>query len=168
MVSKNNVSMKRILFLLPITIFLGLIGCGVRSSQAFYNYDSRIVSTELDGSYNIRAFGRGRNAVVAYDEARKQAVYDILFNGVQSSNSRISSLRPLMLEVNAKDKYEDYFNTFFADGGAYRNFTSLHDTRILTENWHNNGLQVLVQVSVTVNRQALKQKLIEDNILKLQ
>jgi hypothetical protein len=72
-----------------------------------------------------------------------------------------------MLEVNAKTKYEDYFNTFFADGGAYRDFTSLHDTRILTENWHNNKLQILVQVSITVDRKALKQKLIEDNILKL-
>ena len=143
-----------------------LTSCGVRSTQAFYNYESRIISSELDGSYNIRAFGRGRNAVVAYDEARKQAVYDILFNGVQSSNSRISSLKPLMLEVNAKEKYEDYFNEFFADGGLYRKFTNLHDTRIITENWHNDGLQVLVQVSITVDRKALKQKLIDDNILK--
>lgn len=143
-----------------------LTSCGVRSTQAFYNYESRIMSSELDGSYNIRAFGRGRNAVVAYDEARKQAVYDILFNGVQSSNSRISSLKPLMLEVNAKEKYEDYFNEFFADGGFYRKFTNLHDTRIITENWHNDGLQVLVQVSITVDRKALKQKLIDDNILK--
>jgi hypothetical protein len=159
--------MKRSLLLLSIAILPLLIGCGIQSSQAFYNYDSRIISSELDGSYNIRAFGRGRNAVVAYDEARKQAVYDVLFNGVQSSNSRISSLQPLMLEVNAKTKYEDYFNTFFADGGAYRDFTSLHDTRILTENWHNNKLQILVQVSIAVDRKALKQKLIEDNILKL-
>lgn len=159
--------MKRSLLLLSIAILPLLIGCGIQSSQAFYNYDSRIISSELDGSYNIRAFGRGRNAVVAYDEARKQAVYDVLFNGVQSSNSRISSLQPLMLEVNAKTKYEDYFNIFFADGGAYRDFTSLHDTRILTENWHNNKLQILVQVSITVDRKALKQKLIEDNILKL-
>jgi hypothetical protein len=84
--------MKRSLLLLSIAILPLLIGCGIQSSQAFYNYDSRIISSELDGSYNIRAFGRGRNAVVAYDEARKQAVYDVLFNGVQSSNSRISSL----------------------------------------------------------------------------
>lgn len=160
--------MKKYLFLLIIISGIILTNCGVRSSQASYNYDSKIISAELDGSYNIRAFGRGRNAIVAYDEARKQAVYDILFNIIQSNNSRISDLRPLMLEVNAKNKYEDYFNAFFSDGGAYRNFTSLHDTRILTENWHNNKNQVVVQVSVTVDRKALKQKLIEDNILKIQ
>lgn len=158
--------MKRFILVVFAIISFILVGCGVRSSQTFYNYDSRIISTELDGSYNIRAFGRGRNAVVAYDEARKQAVYDILFKGVQSSNSRVSSLKPLMLEVNAKERYEDYFNAFFADGGAYKEFTSLHDTRILTENWHNNKLQVLVQVSITVDRKGLKQKLINDNILK--
>lgn len=158
--------MKRFILVALAITSLVLVGCGVRSSQTFYNYDSHIISTELDGSYNIRAFGRGRNAVVAYDEARKQAVYDVLFNGVQSSNSRVSSLKPLMLEVNARERYEDYFNAFFADGGAYREFTSLHDTRILTENWHNSKLQVLVQVSITVDRKGLKQKLIEDNIIK--
>ena len=158
--------MQRVILFIVAILSLFLTGCGVRSSQAFYNYDSKIISSELDGSYNIRAFGRGRNAVVAYDEARKQAVYDIIFNGVQSNNSQVSSLKPLVLEVNAKEKYEDYFNTFFTDGGAYRNFTSLHDTRIITENWHNNKLQILVQVSVTVDRKAIKQKLINDNILK--
>ena len=158
--------MQRVILFIVAILSLFLTGCGVRSSQAFYNYDSKIISSELDGSYNIRAFGRGRNAVVAYDEARKQVVYDIIFNGVQSNNSQVSSLKPLVLEVNAKEKYEDYFNTFFTDGGAYRNFTSLHDTRIITENWHNNKLQILVQVSVTVDRKAIKQKLINDNILK--
>ncbi len=158
--------MKRLLYFSILLIAMTLAGCGVRSLQAFYNYESKIISTELDGSYNIRAFGRARNAVTAYDEARKQAVYDMLFNGIQSGNSRVSDLRPLMLEVNAKEKYEDYFNVFFSDGGAYRDFTSLHDTRIITERWHNNRLQVVVQVSITVDRKALKQKLINDNILK--
>ena len=158
--------MKRFILVALAIASLVLVGCGVRSSQTFYNYDSHIISTELDGSYNIRAFGRGRNAVVAYDEARKQAVYDVLFNGVQSSNSRVSSLKPLMLEVNARERYEDYFNAFFADGGAYREFTSLLDTRILTENWHNSKLEVLFQVSISVDRKGLKQKLIEDNIIK--
>lgn len=160
-----------------ICLFLAFVFMGCRSSltilqrstkasQAFYNYDSRIISSELDGSYNIRAFGRARNAVAAYEEARKQAVYDVLFNGVQSSNSRITSLRPLLLEVNAKEKYEDYFNAFFADRGAYQEYTSYSDARILTDNKYSNNLQILVQVSVTVDVKSLKQKLIEDNILK--
>ena len=93
-------------------------------------------------------------------------MYDILFNGIQSSNSRISSLRPLLLEVNAKDKYENYFNAFFVDGGAYQEYTNFSDSRILTGNKYSNRLQILVQVTVTVDVEALKQKLIEDNILK--
>ena len=158
--------MKRIAYFFLLLLAITLAGCGIRSSQAFYNYESKIISTELDGSYNIRAFGRARNAVTAYEEARKQAVYDMLFNGIQSSNSRVSDLRPMMLEVNAKEKYEAYFNAFFADGGLYKKITSLHDTRILTERWHNNRLQVVVQTSITVDRNALKQQLINDNILK--
>ncbi len=160
--------MKRLaIWLTLIPLFLiGLMGCGVRSSQAYYNYDSKILSTELDGTYNIRAFGRARNAVTAYEEAKKQAVYDVIFNGVQSNNSRINSLRPLLQEVNAKQKYEEYFNTFFTDHGAYSDFTSIRDTRVLSEEWHRARTQVLVQVYVTVDRAALKKKLEQDNILK--
>ena len=166
--------MKLYAFIVLLLSFV-LTGCrqtallfkpATQASQAFYNYDSKIISSELDGSYNISAFGRARNAAAAYEEARKQAVYDILFNGVQSSNSRISSLRPLLLEVNAKQKYEDYFNAFFADGGAYQAYTNFSDSRILTENKYSNKLQILVQVTVTVDVKALKKTLIEDNILK--
>ena len=66
--------MKRIAYFFLLLFAITLAGCGIRSSQAFYNYESKIISTELDGSYNIRAFGRARNAVTAYEEARKQAV----------------------------------------------------------------------------------------------
>lgn len=158
--------MKRIWIVLSLIPLLGLIGCGVKSSQAYYSYDSKIISSEKDGTYNIRACGRGRNAVVAYEEAKKQAVYDVVFNGVVSGNSQINSLRPLMTDMNAKEKYEDYFNAFFADKGAYSQFASLKDRRILSSDWNRNKMQVLAQVSVTVDRAALKKKLIEDNILK--
>lgn len=158
--------MKRIWIVLSLIPLLGLMGCGVKSSQAYYSYDSKIISSEKDGTYNIRACGRGRNAVVAYEEAKKQAVYDVVFNGVVSGNSQINSLRPLMTDMNAKEKYEDYFNAFFADKGAYAQFASLKDRRILSSDWNRNKMQVLAQVSVTVDRAALKKKLIEDNILK--
>lgn len=158
--------MKRIWIVLSLIPLLGLIGCGVKSSQAYYSYDSKIISSEKDGTYNIRACGRGRNAVVAYEEAKKQAVYDVVFNGVVSGNGQINSLRPLMTDMNAKEKYEDYFNAFFADKGAYAQFASLKDRRILSSDWNRNKMQVLAQVSVTVDRAALKKKLIEDNILK--
>ncbi len=158
--------MKRIWIVLSLIPLLGLMGCGVKSSQAYYSYDSKIISSEKDGTYNIRACGRGRNAVVAYEEAKKQAVYDVVFNGVVSGNGQINSLRPLMTDMNAKEKYEDYFNAFFADKGAYAQFASLKDRRILSSDWNRNKMQVLAQVSVTVDRAALKKKLIEDNILK--
>mgnify|MGYP004637206349 CR=1 FL=1 len=158
--------MKRIWIVLSLIPLLGLMGCGVKSSQAYYSYDSKIISSEKDGTYNIRACGRGRNAVVAYEEAKKQAVYDVVFNGVVSGNGQINSLRPLMTDMNAKEKYEDYFNAFFAEKGAYAQFASLKDRRILSSDWNRNKMQVLAQVSVTVDRAALKKKLIEDNILK--
>lgn len=151
---------------LALLMAIGFIECATHKTSAYSNYETLIIGTELDGSYTLRVCGKARNSVDAYVQAGKQAVKDVLFKNLFFTNTKDSPLKPLLLTPNAEQKYEDYFNAFFADGGAYRDFTSLHDTRIITENWNNNKLQVLVQVSVTVDRKALKQKLIDDNILK--
>ena len=52
-------------------------------------------------------------------EVQKQAVYEVVFNGVTSASANIQSLKPLILTVNAKDKFADWSNVFFADGGEY-------------------------------------------------
>lgn len=143
-----------------------LASCGARKSEAYYNYESKIIGTELDGSYTIRAYGRARNAIDSYEQAKKQAARDVIFKGVQSANSNIKSLKPLLMEVNAEEKYETYFNAFFADGGEYTKFVSMKEKRALSTNWNRTDAQSTAQATVCVFRDKLKQKLIEDGILK--
>ncbi len=159
--------MKKLAFtILVVGILSMLAGCGAKKSQAYYDYQSKIIATELDGSYTIRAFGRARNAADAYVQAQKQAVRDVIFKGVVSATSQVKDLKPLLLEVNAEEKYEDYFNAFFADGGEYRKFASSKEKRTLSSNWNRTDTQSTAQVTVCVFRNELKQKLIEDGILK--
>ncbi len=147
-----------------------LAGCGSRRSQAYYDYKSKVIGTELDGSYTIRAWGRARNAADAYEQARKQAVYDVVFNEIQVESGTMAStsgvLRPLLMELNAKQKYEDYFNAFFADKGEFEKYCSLKEKRVLSSNYSKTDAQTIAQVTVCVYRSQLKQKLIDDNILK--
>lgn len=53
----------------------------------------------------------------AIEQACKNAVRDVLFKGVQTPENTILS-RPLIREINAEEKYQYFFNPFFADGGA--------------------------------------------------
>lgn len=158
--------MKRFNLLLSIVIVLLLAGCGARRSQAYYDYKSQIIGTELDGSYTIRAFGRARNAVDAYKQARKQAVYDVVFTGVESANSNVLRIKPLLLEVNAKEKYEDYFNRFFADNGDFEKYCSMKERRWFSSNYARTDAQSMAQVTVCVDRAKLRERLIKDGILK--
>ncbi|MBQ7210463.1 MAG: hypothetical protein IJS05_06175 [Paludibacteraceae bacterium] len=147
-----------------------LAACGSHRSQAYYDYESKVIATELDGSYTIRAWGRGRNAADAFVQAQKTAVYDVIFNQIQfatgTANTTSGVLKPLLLEVNAKTKYEDYFNVFFADGGEYKNYCSLKEKRSLSTKYQKTNAQTQAQVTVCVFRKELKEKLIQDNILK--
>lgn len=159
--------MKKIAFLSVVVLALTFLsGCGARKSQAYYDYKSKLIGTELDGSYTIRAWGRARNSVNAYAQARKQAVRDVIFEGVQAASSNLDDLKPLCFDMNAKTKYEDYFNAFFADGGDFEKYCSMKERRLMSSNFSRTDNQAVAQVSVCVYRTKLKEKLIADGILK--
>lgn len=141
------------------------VGCGVHRVQAYYDYKSKVIEAHQDGSYVIRAWGRSRNATMSYEVAQKQALRDVLFYGVQAQSSNIQDLKPLIFDMNAQTKYEDYFNAFFSDHGAWKDYCSMVDRRIFTSNYSRTDAQLLAQVTVTIYRAQLKQKLIEDGIL---
>ena len=153
-----------------IVIMIMATACGAHRSQAYYDYESKVIGTELDGSYTIRAWGRARNAMDAYKQARRQAVYDVVFNQIQfatgTSPSTSGVLKPLLLEVNAKTKYEEYFNVFFADGGEFEQYCSMKDRRLFSTKFQRTEAQTQAEVTVCVFRNKLKEKLIKDNILK--
>lgn len=158
--------MKKVYLILAVVAALVLVGCGAQKSQAYYDYKSKLIATEMDGTYTIRAWGRARNAVDAYVQARKQAVSDVIFNGVQAASSNLTDLKPLLFDMNAKTKYEDYFARFFADGGEFEKYASMKERRVMSSNYAKTDSQTIAQVTVCVDRVALRKKLIEDGILK--
>lgn len=149
------------------TLVLCFSYCATEKSQAYYDYKSKVIASELDGSYTIRAWGRARYATDAYDQARKQALRDVIFNGVESSTSTVQPLKPLIFEVNAEQKYETYFNNFFKYGGEYTKYSStIKEKRIGSSKFAKNEVQCIAEVTVSVDRQKLKEKLQKDGILK--
>lgn len=161
---KKQLGFLSALLIMGAMLFVG--ESSKKTSQAYYDYKSQVIGTELDGSYTIRAWGRARNKMDAYEQARKTAVYDVIFNGVESANSTIDPLKPLLLEVNAKEKYEDYFNKFFRDNGDFEKYVSIKEKRIGSTKYKKTDTQTMAQVTLCVYRSELKAKLIEDGILK--
>jgi hypothetical protein len=157
--------LKLILFCFVVVIFTQ---CKT-TTPAFYNYRTECLGVELDGSQTLKAWGKGRYWPDAAEQAKKNAVKDVIFKGILDGNNECK-VKALLMEVNAEEKYESYFSAFFKDGGEYKNFVSLKDERIprhiIRKRDSRTKDQSTYSVVVRVLRKDLEEKLINDNILK--
>ncbi len=133
-----------------------------------YIYKTECMGIELDGSVTLKAWGNGRNRADAVEQAKKNAVRDVIFTSILEGKQDCAK-KPLITEVNAEEKYEDYFNKFFADGGEFKNFITLKDERIgekISRDRTKARESVTNGLVVRVLRAELKSKLIADGIIK--
>ncbi|HOK36522.1 MAG TPA: hypothetical protein PLR72_04630 [Paludibacteraceae bacterium] len=152
-------------------ISIVLISCNAQNKITWnYSYKTECLGIEMDGSQTVKAWGNGRNRLDAVEQAKKNAVNDVLFNGIYEGKQDCEK-RPVVAEVNARQKYETYFNKFFADDGEYKKYVSLKDERIgqkVSRDRKGARHSVTHGVVVRVLRAELKQKMIEDGIIKNQ
>lgn len=149
-------------------ILFSLNSCRTINVGAMYNYEPICLNTESDGSLTLRVYGEGRNFWDAVRQAKKNAVEAVLFTGIGKGVSGYQS-RPLVPEVNAREKYQNYFNGFFSDGGEYSDYATRKDRRWFTTErikTPEHSLQVKYAVTIRVLVPELKHKLVSDGIIK--
>lgn len=155
--------MKRFITLVCCMFQLVALSAQTRIGE-FYNLpEVRYMNTELDGSVTVRAYGEGKRRADAREQARKNAVYVILFKGIQANGQTV---RPLITEVNAYERHEEYFASFFADGGLYKEFTSAKDEKMKSKVKIRGKVQNAFGSVVRVLRLQLKARLVKDGIIK--
>ncbi len=151
--------MKKIDLILVATLFM------LQSEAQVYPKTSiSCLGTELDGSQTLRVTGYGRNRADAKEQAKKNAVWAVIFDGIREG-AKGCNTRPLVTEVNAKERYEEYFNLFFADGGDYKEYVSLSDTKKRSGGKKKDKLGYSYDLTVRVLRAELKARLKADNII---
>jgi hypothetical protein len=162
---------NKILILLISSLFFIQTEIKAQNNKAagFYEYKSECLGVELDGSQTLKVWGSGRNRADAIEQAKKNGMRDVIFKGIREGKQDCN-MKPLVPEVNAQEKYEDYFNKFFADEGEYNKFVSSKDgskyhTEVIKDR-KQAGSQETYAVIIRVLRAELKSKLLEDNILK--
>jgi hypothetical protein len=164
----KNTTRIAILFLLVGFV----VGCRTTSDPQTkiagnYSYNTQCVGIEGDGTQTLKAWGSGRNRSDAFEQACKNAVYDVLFKGIKDGKSECE-MKPLAPELNARQKHETYFNIFFTDGGEYKKYISMDDehTKYKGEREKKNGTgSDTYSTIVIVKRPQLKEKLIQDGII---
>lgn len=134
------------------------------TTTAFHSYTTECMGKEMDGTQTLRVWATGRNRADAIEQAKKKAVYDVTFMGINVGGGECNAY-PIVDEANARKKYEDYFDRFFADGGAYSKYVSIASPqKSVMDKFQGYGNQMF-GIIVTVNRSALRQRFISDNII---
>lgn len=142
-----------------------LASCGTHKTIAYSKSEPVCIASELDGSYTIRVEGRGKNAVDAYDDAGKQAVYAILFSDVHWPNSPLKKIDAIfLLKQRAYEQNRPYFDKFFQDGGDYTKYFSMKEKRTSSTIYTKTNSLVVCTTTVCVFRSQLEQRLISDGI----
>ena len=161
--------------LITLFFFCGttLFGCKTATNNSvsgYYTYKTECIGVELDGSQTLKSWGTGSNKSDSIEQAYKNAIKDVLFNGINNGKTDCTS-KPVLFEVNAKERYEEYFNKFFMDGGLYEEFVSNKDGSTnkveVTMVKEQPGSQFTYSVIVRVLKAKLRQKMITDGILKI-
>lgn len=157
--------MKKYIFILSF-LFIGLLPAAAQSSVASFHKNIIIecLGVELDGSQTVRVSGSGKTKADAQEQARKNAVMAVLFYGIHGGGQ--CDQRPLINEANARDKYEEYFNIFFLDGGEYSKYVSMVDQKRFSRDKKKNKYERNYTLTVRVLRPELKARLKADGVLK--
>lgn len=145
---------------------LALLSMATAQAQGVYARTSvRCLGVELDGSQTLRVQGYGRNRADAKEQAMKNAVWAVIFDGIREGVEGCN-MRPLVTEVNARERYEDYFNIFFADNGAYKEYVSLRDTKKRSAGKEKDKVGYSYDLTIRVLRAQLKARLKADNVIE--
>lgn len=166
--------MKKLTLILGAAFSLAVLSAVVTSCGSTqmkgagnYTYETECVGVEGDGSQTVRGWGSGRNREDAVEQAKKNGLSSVLFKGIISTKG--CNQKPVLFDVNIREKKEDYFNAFFVDQGPYKEFITGEDGSDLhfsvVQGRKKAGDQVTYGVIIRVQRAKLKERMIQDGIM---
>jgi hypothetical protein len=141
------------------------------------SFEVQCLGSGADGKLKLRSWANAKTTQQAIDNAKKKAVRDLLFLGIRKGGSECG-FAPMLLEVNAAKKHEDYFNRFFADNGAYLMFVELVEDNMTTKKKSQKLAEIKSKINVDsssgvahvidviVDKTTLKQHLKSERIIK--
>lgn len=156
--------MRGVLLIGAFVLFVSTIHAQVGAS-ARVEMETQCLGVEEDGTQTLRAWGFGRKKKDAVEQAMKNAVRDVLFKGITAGMDGCN-MRPMITEVNARERHAGYFNKFFADGGKYKSFVSLKDeNKKKSRESVKSSLGTRWSVTVRILCPKLRERLIKDKII---
>ena len=118
--------------------------------------ESMCAGSAKDGSFTVEAFGYSYFQRLAINNAKKNAVSDVLFKGIKAGTSGCTT-RPIIDDPSKKNN--DFFKDFFKKGGTYLQFVNVSGDNVPSRS--KVGLRTKAGVYVIVDHRRLQQYMVE-------
>lgn len=131
-----------------------------------WRYEIEAVSEGKEGTYLIKVWSYSKKAEVSIEQAKKNAVHGVIFQGI-IGNNRVSNQPPIASDPAAQTQYADYFNVFFKDNGPYMKYVSVsNDGSIAPGDRLKVNKEYKIGVIVSIRKDLLKKDLEAASVIK--
>lgn len=158
---------RNYIYLIAISVIicaLGVFSCKTYTDPLLYGtYETRAISPEGYGNYILRVQGKGTSKKMAIENAKKQAVRDVLFTDVHVAYGDHKPLMRLIVDPSIEQKNAAFFKDFFSSNGTYKNYIS--STKEDRESY-SKGANYTVILNIIVKRDELRQLLMNQGLIK--
>ncbi|MDE5773118.1 MAG: hypothetical protein K2H86_01500 [Muribaculaceae bacterium] len=147
-----------------LILFLGciLINIGCLSAAVVPEYELEGSGTGSQGTYLLTVSVLTKNKNIDSKQLGKAAVHGVLFKGFSNKDLR-QHQKPLAGSAAVEASHPEYFEGFFSDNGAYKNYVeSVGGSRAVVK----SGKQYKVSAKVIVNKEQLRKDLEQAGVIK--
>ena len=141
-----------------IMIISTWVACAPKLQIQYNNQKTVCIGSTKDNKQYVKAWGIGDSYEVGLKNAKKNALSDIIFYGL-TSGSNSCETKPLVTEVNARERYRSFFDSFFQDNGEYNSYISNSNSLNKVKFQKGEGGNFIINV------QELRLFLISNNII---
>ncbi len=127
-----------------------------------FRYELECAGNAVQGNYLVKVWSYSRKPAVAMEQCKKNAVHGVIFKGFTGANGCVSQ-RALASNPGVETEFEDYFDSFFSDGGEYLKYVQLTSG---SKEVIKLKREYKVGVTVTVQKDQLRKALEHAGVIK--
>ncbi len=121
--------MKKFLLSLLVMALCMPASAGLRQKKANkdtdqFRYEIECAGNAIQGTYLVKVWSYSKTASIAENQCRKNAVHGVIFKGYGGGQGCVSQ-RPMASNPGVETQFEEYFKSFFSDGGEFQKYASI-------------------------------------------
>jgi hypothetical protein len=129
-----------------------------------FRYDVEYANTGANGMLLIKVWSYSKKANIALEQCKKNAVHGVIFKGYTATGGGSVSQKPLARDAGVYSEKQDFFASFFVDGGQYMKYVSAVADG--SAEVRKVGKEYKTGVVITVNKDQLRKDLEDAGIIK--